>query len=208
VLYPIMGNYNDWKIIEFEPGSECSEEDVEECMEATLFGLGETLAGRVFNNHVGAYAVEGDNNYLYYLVQWKGTPWMVTDDCIMKEGEDFYSLKKGEWVCKGQWYEKIFGSKCCYTLSGSTCIVQMREVLATDLDMSVISEQSQLSPSLPKKRKDEVFQLGAYSIKSEDDCFLLEELERREQMDFQYDNNIYKTAMMRIVMKMKIFDSY
>jgi hypothetical protein len=59
--------WNDIRVISFEPGKGCNDEELEETFVATLRELGKTISRSVVVGGIGAYGVDADDSD-YYLV--------------------------------------------------------------------------------------------------------------------------------------------
>ena len=63
------------------------------------------MASSIDIREFGAYTVDDDPAYYYYLVKWTGDPFKVDNNEVMHfgNGVDFLNVFAGDWVCRGVW---------------------------------------------------------------------------------------------------------
>ena len=61
----------------------------------------------------------------------------------------------------------------------------MQQVLAADLELAPISAENKLPSNMSKKKKTEAVKLGALKLKSEEHEELLDEIHRRECIEYE-----------------------
>ena len=79
-LWRIMEGYNNWKLLTFKQRAGCDSEELYQCWEYTLQGMGCTLSETVVDGNYGAYAVDNDADNIFYVMSWDGDPWEVLQD--------------------------------------------------------------------------------------------------------------------------------
>ncbi len=92
--------WNDIRVISFEPGKGCNDEELAETFVAAVRELGKTIPRSVMVGGIGAYGVDADDSD-YYLVQWTEEPHMIEDDDVLLVGDPQIQIQvfTGNWVC-------------------------------------------------------------------------------------------------------------
>jgi len=133
----------------------------------------------------GAYMAD-DNNYKYYIVQWKDRPYQAERDEIIVIGNNEFPVYEGDWLCRGVWLEKLIGGKNWHTMTENydECVVRLDTVL--DAKLNMIEHNDTLNPFKPGMNKAAIAiaeQRGAYRMTDEDHKRLIEEWHKRDKQE-------------------------
>ena len=90
-------------------------------------------------------------------------------------------------MCKAFWLEKMQGAKNWYVPVGQPRVVNMKQVLDTNLDMCVHGENAQLPRNLSKYVRNNAISQGAMKLSDEDYEMMKVEIERRDEINFEYE---------------------
>ena len=200
---PTGEGYNDWKMGSFETRSDCVMNQFEAVKADTLHKIGERYGKSIVAENFGAYCVLDDKDYPFYIVEWKGRPWKAEKDEIIYVNEEPFEVKKGEWLCRGVWLEKLYGRNW-YTIEvekdnegnvirddegkliDRECIVRLETVLDDNVNMRLRTEENMLPSRVSGAVVQKAHDRGAWRISDEDYAFIIEESRFRE-MNNQYD---------------------
>ena len=203
VLWPIMeifdkdGNstgkgYNDWRYGQFVERNDSDNVQYHAALHDMNIKTGERISKGVIDGRVGAYMVS-DPQYPLYLVEWKGGPWMATEDGEEIVDSHVYKWRKGDYLCRGYWLEKLSGARNWYTwdATGRECIVKLDQVVDANIDIRAFTAEGggNSLPVMPAESKERALECGAWRVSDEDYAFLLEEVHLRE------DNNEYDVTV-------------
>ena len=86
----------------------------------------------------------------FYVVQWSGKPWRAEkDDEEIADGH-VYTWKKGDYLCYGNWLDKVYG-KSWYTMDKThrQCIVKLEHVVNENMDLRSYTDKNGDSPLPP-----------------------------------------------------------
>ena len=196
VLWPIMekkdgsgSGLNDWGKASFEDKNDADEAVSHAVNADTLRELGHTLAKEIEVGNVGAYSVNGDPAYEYYLITWEEVPQRAEKDEVFQFGEgDKYLVRKGDWYCKGTWFQKVDGARNWWTKHGQECIVKLESVLNADVMLLPRSDETPINAStwgkLHSSTQTWIQQQGAWRVSDDSDLFMVEESRRRGVWDY------------------------
>jgi hypothetical protein len=175
-LFKIDDNHgwNDVRIISFEPGEGCDEDEYEATLVATSKELGKTISRSVRSNEIGAYGVDADDSN-YYLVKWPAQPWAIEEDGIIVVGDQPMQVFEGDWVCNGKWLNPVHRAKFWYTVGNIVVMVWMQSVISTNMLMSGVSANNRLS-RMGNGATKTVMQLGPIKLSLQDPNLLMDEI--------------------------------
>ena len=182
------GGYNDWEIIHLDKkANDFVEEDFAESNMFTLETLSTAMSHIVMDGNYGAYVVD-DPEYDYYLVKWVGQPYQAKDDEVIElDGEEFI-VKEGEWLCNGEWLDRLQGAKRWWYQTDRRCVVRLQAVTNPNLELEPLSDTNKLYPSASREAKQQAREHAneTYKISEEDHKFLLAEAVGRVVLDRTY----------------------
>ena len=98
VLWPLLGSYNNWKVVHFKnkktnDNNDDEEDDLNASKLIALETMQQHTSHTIHQNNYGAIGTEDPNAHDgYYLVQWTSAPYNITatteiDNNILQEGE-------------------------------------------------------------------------------------------------------------------------
>ena len=180
---------NDWKIVTLVK-KRGSQEDEEEAYEEVLAGITETMAEQITPEKYGAFSTLDEDADGYYVIKFTSAAYTLQQDVELPEYTPALVLKAGELVCDAEYFNKVGGASLWYTPmqgEGSRTKVRVQQVLAADLNLAPISVDNKLPSNMSKKKKEEATKLGALKVKSEDHEELLDEINRRECIEYEDD---------------------
>jgi hypothetical protein len=92
-------------------------------------------------------------------------------------------IDKGELVCDGRYWNKVPRAKLWYTPPAEPLdtVVRMQQVVSSKVELEAISEMNKLPITCDRQA---AIVLGAKRIRNEDHDEMLEEIYRREALDF------------------------
>lgn len=172
--------YNDWKIIHVQQTQKCDENQATDVWVTALSDLARTISAGVKDGNFGAVNVDGDDDYDYYVVKWVGEPFLgngIGDDGAFTDGE---------LVCRAKWMYKVPQAPRWYTLSEETTLVWMQQVVANNLELTEECAEFRLSRRLPRTVLNDVAARGgAFMVHARTHDQIMDDIERRENMDFE-----------------------
>ena len=172
----------------------------------TCFSL---LLLSVVAGNKGAYAAD-DDDYKYYIVQWKDRPYQAERDEIIVIGNYEFPVCEGDWLCRGVWLEKLIGGKNWHTMTKNhdECVVRLDTVL--DAKLNMIEHHETLNPFKPGMNKEAIAiakQRGAYRMTDEDHKRLIKEWHKRDKQEKERMKN-KKVGTTMHVRRMQIHSLY
>ena len=186
-LWPMFEGLNNWRIVTLVPKTTNDANALKKAQATAIDGLGRRLATLVKVGGQGAYEVDDDPDYEYYPIQWVEDPYEVEEDGEITEGSETVSVRKGEWVCKAKYFDKLPNSRQWYTPSELTTIVRMSTVLAADITMAPASDTNPITGNLRAQDKQEAERSGAVRIADEDHGKIKMEALLRKELDYEID---------------------
>ena len=208
VLWPIMEifdedgkstgrGYNDWRYGEFVQRKDSDNTQFHAALRDMNIKTGERYSNDVIEGNIGAYMVS-DPQTPVYLVEWKGGPWMAEEDGEENVDGHVYRWRKGDYLCRGNWLDKLAGARNWYTwdAAGRECIVKLDQVVNANVDMRSFTNEGggnplPTMPGISKKRAEDN---GAWRMSDDDSLFLVEEVCLRED-NFEYDIAVANKAL-------------
>ena len=132
----------------------------------SLKEYGETVASGVVKDGYGAYSVEDDPEYDYYVCQWTDKPFQAQADKEIYVGEDDEPTRliEGDWYCRGIWLTKLPWAKNWWTMDGRECLVRMQQVLHSSLPLVKRSESNPFRRGVPSTTIDHADVHGAWRL--------------------------------------------
>jgi hypothetical protein len=117
-----------------------------------------------------------------------GDPYTLQEDTELTEYNPKIFLKAGELVCSAKYLEKVPRAKQWYTQTREAIMttVQMQQVVAADSKLMPISPDNQLPRTCRRQHAQE---LGAVRVSDEDHDEIMEEIHRREILDFDEEDD-------------------
>ena len=195
-LWPIMeifdkeGNstgkgYNDWRYGTFKQRNDSENAQYHAALHGMNVKTGERYSKEIGRGaSYGAYMVN-DPETPFYIVEWEGKPWRAEDDGEEVVSGHTYNWRKGDYLCRGNWLDKLVGTSAWYTLdvAGRQCIVKLDQVVNADLDLRAVTDgrgKNPLPSRMPRGSKARALKDGAWRMSDSDYTFLMEEVELRE----------------------------
>ena len=88
----------------------------------------------------------------FYVVEWVGMPWRAEDDGEEEVSGHTYKWKKGDYLCRGIWLDKLAGTSGWYTWDAThrQCIVKLDQVVNANIDMRAVTDSNGGNP-LPRR---------------------------------------------------------
>ena len=110
--------------------------------------MAELMRKRVVQHRIGAYLVDGED-VNYYLVHWEGRPYLAEKDTVIQNGEISFSVKQGEWLCKGKWLFHVTDADNWYFVKENAdyITVRMQQVVSADVRLLPVGDGNRLPPS-------------------------------------------------------------
>ena len=123
------------------------------------------------------------------MVKWEEAPQLAEEDYEFQfDGGDKYSVRKGDWYCKGTWFQKVDGARNWWTKHGQECIVKLETVLNADVMLLPRSDETPINAStwgkLHSSTQTWIQQQGAWRVSDASDLFMVEESRRRGVWDY------------------------
>ena len=150
---------------------------------------GRKYSVEVIEGNYGAYMVD-DEESPFYVVEWEGEPWRADADGSEVLDEQTYSWRKGDYLCRGRWLDKLHGGRNWYTMDSvqRKCIVMLEQVVNANLDMRPYTDRrgDNPLPSLSRTSKERVTKDGGWRLLDSNYIWLIEEGRLREET-FEYD---------------------
>ena len=185
--WPIFEGLNDWIIIKLVDKLECTNmNEEEEVHTETLNCLTTAMAEKVQEEFYGAMMTSDTSTKDgYYVVQWTSTPYSLQQDMQLSMYNPPIYLKAGELVCNARFLNEVPRAKQWYTPSVAenemNTVVRMQHVVMANMTLNAISETNVLPRTCNRSKAEE---LGALRVSDEDHETILDEIFRRENMDF------------------------
>ena len=175
---------NDWRIVKLEPKKSSDPEEAEEARAEVLAGMTELMAETIQIGAYGAIATTDEDADGYYIVRWTTEPYTI-QEAVAPEKYG-WAIRAGELVCEAEYFNKVAGAKHWYTPTQGEerkVVVRVQQVVAADLEMSCISQETKLPSNLSKKAKAEAARLGAVYLDPEEHERVLDESCRRTAVE-------------------------
>jgi hypothetical protein len=182
--WSLFAGLNSWNIVSLLPTKESNPDEIEEAQAIVLDGIGTMMSELVRVGHFGAFMTDDPDADGYYLVNWTSVPYTLQEEIELDEYTPPIRIAKGELVCDAAYWYKVPRAKLWYTRprpGDATTTIRMRQVIAADMALSPISQTTPLPNSCDKRQAT---RLGAHRIAHTDHEELLEEIHRRDRLDF------------------------
>ena len=201
VLWPIMEilddkkiptgkGYNDWRFGEFVEKKESDNLQYNAALRDMNIRTGERISKEIVVGNIGVYMVSDPEASDMYLVEWSSEPWMASEDGEEIIDGELYRWRQGDYLCRGNWLDKLFGVRNWYTwdVDDRECLVKLAQVVDANIQMRCFTSASGDNPlpKMPKASKERAEDRGAWRMSDKDYAFLLEEIRLRED-NFEYD---------------------
>jgi len=183
------GSYNDFRILNLVDGEGHDEEQEMLAMVDNLKEYGKSVASAVVVGGYGAYSVEGDDNYDYYVCRWTDEPYEVLEDGEITVGEETTQVYKGDWVCRGSWLEKLPRAKNWWTAENRPCLVRMQSVLHSSLPLRERSPTNDFSRGTPATTIAHANDHGAWLMSEDDHEYMM--MRKRQLAGLDYPDEVF-----------------
>ena len=187
---PTGRGYNDWKYGEFVEKKESDNLQHNAVLRDMNIRTGERFSKEIVVGNIGVYMVSDQKVSNMYLVEWSCEPWMANEDGGEEVDGELYRLRQGDYLCRGNWLDKLIGTRNWYTwdAAGRECIVKLAQVVDANIQMrcSTSERGDNPLPKMPKESKERAEKNGAWRMSDKDGAFLSEEIRLRED-NFEYD---------------------
>jgi hypothetical protein len=141
-----------------------------------------------------AYHVDDPVEGPYYLVKWIGPPSKATKTETIVIGTNPFPVKKGDWLLKGQWLEKLTGGKNWYTMTKNhgECVVRLQSVLNLDVTMYKYGEGNDFKQGTRSSTIEIAKERGAYRMDEKVRKGLINACQERDSMQEDQDSKTNK----------------
>ena len=118
----VLGDINNWRIIDLVKGEKADEEEVETLFESVLQDMDAMMVQDINEGEVSAICTWDDETEGYYLVKWTENPVMAEEEMTLEDGT---VVKEGQYLCKGIYLYEVPGGRHWYTEKDVTGGVQV-----------------------------------------------------------------------------------
>ena len=184
ILRPVMEEWNNWKVLTFAAKKDNSLEEVDMMKKTVIAGIEESNAAKVEDGKLGAYAVN-DRYENFYIVRWIGYPKIADSLTVFDLSGEQYVIPQGEQYCLGLWYCRVEKAKDWYYPEERETVVRMSSVLIANLQLDMCSDDNPLPSCVGKKNITTLKSKGVGKLSKLDEKFMLEEISRRELIDYK-----------------------
>lgn len=163
--------YNDWKIVTLvpKPNGYVEDDDLDR-LEVAMKSIGERMSSQIRVGNYGAYVAD-DDRYDYYLFKCISEPEVAKEDTLFEIDGNSFSVKKGQWYCKGLWLDTVHGKQ--YVETHQRCYVRLQVVVDGDVQLSAQETVTHKGKQYDVKR-----------LSDDDHSFLLKEAIARTTLDY------------------------
>ena len=132
------------------------------------------------------------------LVKWEEEPKLAEVDETFELQGGNVTVYKGDWYCKGKWFQKVPGAKNWWTTHALSTIVRLETVLNADVILPKSGTNLIRSfGRLARQTKAAVNSNGAWRVSDEVDLFMVEESRRRNA--WEYDEDMVTSVREKLV---------
>jgi hypothetical protein len=187
--WPLFEGLNDWTQISLVPKAGIDEEELNDARGIVLDGIAEMISETIEVGESGAFMTDDTTTDGYYLVEWAGEPYTLQEETVLNEYEPPIILPEGELVCEAKYWSQVPRAKRWFTPSqtGDTrTVVRLQQVVASRVRLIAISATNKMPNTCDKRTAT---RLGARKLHPEDHEAMVEEMSRREVLDFHESAN-------------------
>ncbi len=187
--WSIFEGLNDWKLVKLvaDGTAESIADDICKAKITVLYGIATSVAESICEGSFGAFLTDDKESDGYYVVQWTSDPYTLQNSVQLEEYKPPLHLEAGELVCKARYLHKVPRARQWYTVPTTDLptTVRLQQVIDPKLEMLNISPTNKLPGNCDKRACE---RLGAQKISNEAHEELIEEIHRRECLDFDEEH--------------------
>ena len=199
VLWPVLGEFNDWQIMSLGALELNDEEEEEEMRMDVIVSIAEQMASQVTIGGVGIMNVDDGPNFNF--VKWMETPYKSESDYAQimhneDKDDDFFhvpsAIKRGDLVCECVYMYEHPSIPGVYYESDDIAVVRMQNIVVANADSSDYSfsalgnnKRKATDPSMQKN----MVRISPYELKkAEHRLMIMNNIDIEEEIYYSEDD--------------------
>jgi hypothetical protein len=187
--WSLFEGLNDWKLVKLvaDGTADLIAEEICRAKSTVLHGIATSVAERIEDGLFGAFLTDDPDSDGYYVVQWTSDPYTLQESIELEEYDPPLHLEAGELVCEARYLNKVPRARQWYTAPTTDLptTVRLQQVIDPMLELLEISPANKLPNNCDKRACE---RLQARKISNESHEELIEEIHRRECLDFDEEH--------------------
>ena len=181
--HSVLGNYNQWIIMDFSRDSDIDDDCFDEIHKILLDSIGTNMAELVEINSYGAININDSKADGFYIVKFVENPHTLQESVVVNSE----TIEAGSLVCSAHYMSPARGKSKWYLGPEKgvlRTLIKMTNVLVPKLNVSVVTSRAQLGYSMKTLSEHDIKTRKPFKLTDDDYDAIMEEQNRRSSMEY------------------------